>query len=695
MTYISSIYDSLMYRLLLTAGLFAGSSVNYLTAQTEVLLETYTVVAPHLPSGQTSCDFGPLRSAQPIDLAALLSAQMPSIAMVRKSPLAGDILVRGLSRDNLLVTVDETRTYCACPNRMDPPAFHVSTQQIESVRLRTGPFTVDEGASVGGVVAVRTNEPTVRTEARAYGYAGSFDYWAGGLTLGGNLFRREQVYETNARGGIYYQTGGVYEDGSGFLFTRLPGTNYRPEFQDRDAFTVLSAEARLRVELPRGGEMSLGYGYQDAEDILYPGLQMDALSDVMHRASVGVRLPSESILADEWSASLSFSRVEHDMRDTFRLSSQNNPAFLSRGYMMRTEAESGHLGLRLAAYRQGENDHFRYGLDLRRRTWDADNVVGPNANHMLPDVVAVTYGGWAVWESRHGPWAVESGIRLDLTTSKAEESIALVQNLQATSTNEREEILPSFYVLVSRELGEGWTVYVGPGYASRQPDPQERYVSLDRPMHHPDWVGNPDLDAVGNWETQVGVHWSCDRASIQGSVFHAWLQDLIYLQKLALPNNAKATSYTNLDARLYGFSLDGFWRVAEGLQAEAGLAWQEGVKEPKLSASRVLAEIPPLRARLALTAEWERITVRAECQFQDRLDRLDPDLNEKALDGWVTLGLKVTGRITEHIAAVVGVDNLTDATYAVANAYLRDPFSNSTIVNDPGRFWYVRVGVDY
>lgn len=688
-------HDSPLPRLIVTAGLLAGPSAHRLPAETVVQLETYTLVAPHLPSGQTTCDCGPLREAKPIDLAALLSSQMPAIAMARKSPLAGDILVRGLSRDNILVTVDDTRTYCACPNRMDPPAFHVSAQQIESVSLRTGPFSVEEGASVGGVVSVRTGEPTARTEARAYGYAGQFDYWAGGLTVGGNLFRRDQVYETNGRGGFYYQTGGVYEDGGGVPFTRMPGTNYRPEYQDRAAFSVLSVEARVRVELPRGGQMTFGYGYQDAEDVLYPGLQMDALTDVMHRASVGVRMPSESVLADEWSATVSFSRVDHDMRDTLRLSSQTNPAYLTRGYMMRTEAESGHLGLRLDANRKWANDYFRYGIDLRRRTWDADNVVGPNANQMLPGVVAETIGGWAVWESRRGPWALESGIRLDWAASKAEESIALVQNLRGTTTNGRDEILPSFYLLVSRDLGEGWTVYGGPGYASRQPDPQERYVSLDRPMQNPDWVGNPDLDAVGNWETQAGLRWSSDRATVHCSFFHSWLHDTIYLQKLALPNNAKATSYTNLDARLYGCSLDGFWRVTDWLQAEAGLAWQEGVKERKISASEVLAEIPPLRARLALSAVWKRITVRAEWQFQDRLDRLDPDLHEKPLDGWVTLGLKLTGRITEHSAVVVGVDNVTDATYAVANAYLRDPFSNSTIVNDPGRFFYVRLGMDY
>jgi outer membrane receptor protein involved in Fe transport len=37
------------------------------------------------------------------------------------------------------------------------------------------------------------------------------------------------------------------------------------------------------------------------------------------------------------------------------------------------------------------------------------------------------------------------------------------------------------------------------------------------------------------------------------------------------------------------------------------------------------------------------------------------------------------------------VDNLFDKNYAVANAFVRDPFRNGVIVNEPGRFFYLRV----
>lgn len=123
-------------------------------------------------------------------------------------------------------------------------------------------------------------------------------------------------------------------------------------------------------------------------------------------------------------------------------------------------------------------------------------------------------------------------------------------------------------------MSESLNLYTGLGYATRPPDPQERYMNLDKPGTNPDWVGKPDLDPVHNLEWQSGFSWQAGDLALKGSAFYAWLDDLVYLGKLAVPN--KATSYTNIDARLYGFSLDSEWTASETITLKAGLAWQRG-----------------------------------------------------------------------------------------------------------------------
>lgn len=672
------------------------ASLTSLSADSEAMpvyeLEPLLLVAPNVWIPDADIHRSRISSAKPVDLAAILSSQLPEAALTRKGPLAGDIVLRGFSRDNVIITVDDNKTFCACPNRMDPPAFHVSSQQIETISVRSGPFSVDQGGSVGGTVAVQTTAPSTTAFLRGYGYYGSYDYLAGGMTMGYPLSD-----SLSALGGFYHQRGGVYEDGSGVRFTQLPGSNYQAEFVDETAFDVFTAEAKAAYKLGEKGSVVVNYAIQDARDVLYPGLRMDAPSDTMNRASVALRLPIDSAIADELEGSLAFSHVDHDMQDSFRTSANNmGGAFVARGYFMRTQAKSAYVGGRLELSKSLEADTYvRYGADVKRRYWDANNIIGNMRNDMLPDTLTESVGIWSVYEYRSGEWAFESGMRLDISRSKARESIAFLQGVRGTSTNHRSDVLPSVYALVSRDMTPSLNSFAGLGLASRTPDPQERYMNLNRPAANSDWVGNPDLDPVYNLEAQGGMRWNSLKWDAQITAFHAWLMDYVYLARLNV--GAGATSYENIDARLYGLSMDAGWNALDCLRIEAGLAWQEGVKEsrPTNATNNVLSEVPPLRARLAALFNFEDLSIKAEVQHQDDFDRVDADLGEVSLPGWTVLNLASSYRLNEQVSLSMGVDNVLDRTYAVSNAFVRDPFRSSVVVNEPGRFWFMRAGLEF
>jgi len=655
-------------------------------------LDPLVVVAPNVWGAESQVYGEAMRSAKPLDLAEILSAQLPSTALTRKGPLAGDLVLRGFTRDNIVITVDGNQTFCACPNRMDPPAFHVSSQQIEGVRVRTGPFSVDQGGSVGGTVAVRTTAPLDAAFARFYGYFGSFDYIAAGATGSYPL-----TAEMHAVGGLYYQRGGVFKDGDGVRFTELPGTNYQPQYFDSTAFEVFSAEAKAAHSVGTQGLLTVQYAVQEAQDVLYPGLRMDAPSDTMHRVAVNLRTPVDLQMADTLEATLALSHVDHDMRDSLRTSvNAMGGAFAARGYFMRTQATSMFVSGRLEMTKSLlTTAHLRYGADWKRRYWEADNIIGNQSNNMLPDTVQDTFGVWGVYEERTGPWAVEMGGRLDVGRSAAREDLSFLQSVRSGSPDEGYDWLPSAYALASRELLTGLDTYVGLGFASRIPDPQERYMQLDRPMANVDWVGDPQLDPVRNLEMQGGLRWQGGHADAQLTVFHAWVFDYIYLQQLNVGSGA--TSYTNMDVRLYGVSADVGWQGGDSLRLEAGLAWQEGVKETYSAeaTSDVLGEVPPLRGRLAALFEFADFTAKAEGQLQSDFDRIDPAIGEVPIGGWAVLNLAGSYRFNEHFGVSVGVDNVFDRTYAVANSFIRDPFRSGIIVHEPGRFWFVRGGVEF
>ncbi|MEX0320610.1 MAG: TonB-dependent receptor [Puniceicoccaceae bacterium] len=654
-------------------------------------LNPFVVVAPNMTGPESVVDARELRESKPIDLGSILSSQVPDIALSRKSPLAGDVVLRGMSKDNVLITVDDTKTFCACPNRMDPPIFHVSSQQVESLSIRKGPFSVKQGATTGGAIFVKSRPADEESGGSAYFFAGSFGFLAGGLS-GGTGELGEGLY---AQSGIYWQQGDVFEDGSGTLYTRLPGTNFRPDYQDGRSFEVLNLEAKASASLSEKSSIAVGYALQDARDVLYPGLKMDAITDTLHRGSISFKQASDGDIMDEWSVSFALSQVHHDMQDTYRMSSQMNPNFAKRGFMMRTVAEAAYYGLQIEARKALDEAVVSYGLDLTRREWDADNQLMMMTNDMLPDVRSEQAGAWAVYESVRGDLRYEAGARLDFAESEAREDISFLQNLRQTDSNRADDVMASAYLLMDYTLNENQSVYAGIGRGSRLPDPQERYINLNRPSTKPEWIGNPDLDPVTNTELQLGTRYRNEGFSLSANLFHSWLSDYIYLSSI-MSEGSKATTYENIDARIYGLSMNMDTFLTESVSLNMGMAWQEGVKSSSSFASSndYLAEVPPLRAIFGLTWQNDDLYIKVTSQFQDDLTRVDTDLNEREIDSSWTFNVLAHWQLNDQFTISAGVDNIFDETYAVANSFVRDPFSNSVIVNEPGRFCYIRLSVE-
>ncbi|RME68843.1 MAG: TonB-dependent receptor [Verrucomicrobia bacterium] len=676
---------------LVAAGIF---SLSMQGAET-VVLDEFPVTGETLLRGSSAVTQAQITLSKPVDIAEVLAGQTPSVGFVRKGPVAGDFVLRGLGRDNVQVAVDGCAMHGACPNRMDPPAFHVSAQQIERIVVRSGPFNVEHGGTVGGSVRIETRSIGDATAAGAAAYAGSWGYYSGMAHGGGRLGA------LRANGGISLQQGGVYRDGDGTRFTELAGTNFRPEYRETTAFRIFQLQGRATYEAGEAGEVTLAGGFNRSSDVLYPGLKMDTLRDESWRASAAWSRAIDGGLFSRITVEGHFSGVYHDMRDSFRLTA-TNPMFSGRGFMMRTLAWSRTAELRAIGEGTWSGGTLRAGLDHSERRWDADNLVMVQANDMLPDVLVRRTGAFVAntWE-REGT-SVETGVRLDLATAKARGDLAFTQAAHGTTTNRRRDGLTSAYVLAQRAIADGWRAYAGLGHGQRLPDPQERYFNLNRPMMRGDWVGNPDLDPVRATEVQAGIAGAAGTWTVKGSLFHSWLNDYVYLARLepapgSPANPANTRSYRNIDARLFGAELTATWMPAEAWRAEFGAAFQRGTRDRSLpgNTSDVLGEVPETKLRAALEwtpGEWR---LRAAVAGAFDQDRVDPDLAEVPVDGWMTVDVLVSRQIGAAWLVTVGCENLFDETYRLHNAYLRDPFAAGVVVNEPGRFLYMRASWRY
>ena len=125
------------------------------------------------------------------DLADSLMRTVPSISVVRRSGIANDIILRGQKKDNINVLMDGTKTYGACPNRMDPAISHILTNNIESVKVTEGPYDVENFGTLSGSVEVKTKKPAEEFSGEVNLNAGSWNYKKASATVSGgyDMFR--------------------------------------------------------------------------------------------------------------------------------------------------------------------------------------------------------------------------------------------------------------------------------------------------------------------------------------------------------------------------------------------------------------------------------------------------------------------------------------------------------------------------
>jgi iron complex outermembrane receptor protein len=521
------------------------------------------------------------------------------------------------------------------------------------------------------------------------GLAGDDALWSGDFAAGGPLGRRWRGLL-----GASYQQGLSYRDGDGRRQTELPGLNYQPAARDELAFAIRHAELHATWNGATGGVLALHAAGNDARQVLYPTLLMDALRDRSSRLGLSWSAPAARPLADRWRVAMHHERVEHDMSDALRTSSVGT--WSARGYMMRTIAATTGAGFSAEAEVSRPAADFVYGGQLTHRNWIADNVVGPNSNRMLPDATTRQAGVFVQAERVAGAWKLKTGARVDAWRTHAARDIAFVQAAHGTPANTRCDMAPSGFVLIERRARDA-ALYAGLGHGARVPDPQERYIAVDRPGTGTDWVGNPALDVVRATEVTVGTRVHAGPGRLAARVFHSWLENYIVLQRLVPAagsgaNASRTESYGGIAADLTGAEIQADVTWAERWTLTMSAAGQRGQKRISSAAGsdRDLSEIPPWRGRVTLHWSQPAGWIEAELQWARRQNRLDADAGERPLPGYGVLHLRAERAFSKTFTLSLGMENLFDRTYATHNAYTRDPFAAGIVVNEPGRSAYAQ-----
>jgi len=617
------------------------------------------------------------------DLGEMLSQTLPEITHVRNSGVGNDIILRGFRKDNINVTIDDAKVCGACPNRMDPPAMHVSSSQIASVEVQEGPFDVTQFGSLGGKINVVTKDPEKGMHGEVSTTLGSFDYQKLSTTVeGGND-------KVQALVGFSRETSGQYKDGDGLTLAEqtdaltAPASmqKYATAYKDMDAYTRNNYWAKLVGNIGNNQKLTLSYFGDRADDILYPRYPMDAKIDDTDMFKAKYELFNLSDFSDKLKLEAYHSKVQHEMGTYYRKSA-------SGGVVMIAPVDAIIKGASIENTVNLSGTKVSIGLDSSIRNWDGfrySSAAPATKTILLPDVDTKNIALYTKATKTIGDYEINGGLRYDDTSIDADQTKTGYSAAQDKDYNNL-----SGNIMVKYNLSSTTSIFTGVGQSTRVPDAKELY-----------WLNSThnNLNETKNREIDLGAEHTSGNFHVKGTAFYSNLKDFIYQYK----NGAATSTWANIDAKIVGFDLQADYLLNNDWRIESGMAYQKGSKKDtdqldnlttQVQTDKDLAEIPPMKGRVALVMDTGTNYLMTEW-IAAKAQTIDSDNGEKDIAGYSILNLKYGHDFQNGFSFNAGINNFFDRTYAVNNGYIGNELitgitgsTDPLVLNEPGRSFY-------
>jgi len=607
---------------------------------------------------------------------------------IRKGGIANDVILRGFSGKDLNVLIDGQRVYGACPNHMDPAAFHIDFSEVDRVDAAKGPFDIRNQGSLGGVLNIVTRNPSAGVHGSVILSSGAYGYYNPSATFS---YGRGQI---SVLGGFSYRRSRPYADASGQLFTSY--ANYLPGAGETAAFKAGSGWAKVSYAPKAGHLVLLSYTRQEADDVLYPYLMMDAIYDNTDRVNLTYEIAPARGAFKALRLNTNFSQVRHWMTDAFRVTSLDKP----RDYSMGTFASTSVVGAKVEA----DTLHWTFGLEAYERGWEARTELAGMAyaeQNSIPDVASNALGGFVDYRTDlSAGLSLTAGGRLDVARTRADSLLAntdLYFAYHSTRSVSASDVYPSGHVQLTYAISPSLDLSVGAGHTVRVPDARERYFALKRAGS--DWVGNPELAVSRNTGLNVSLSYRTGAFLLKGDAYHSSVLDFVTVTDRTKVNtvpgimNAMARSYENVDARISGGEVEGTWTFARSWSLSTSLAYVRGTRPLATETGTVrgnLPEIPPLNWRSVLRYDTGRFWGEIEGIVAARQSKVDTALQELATPGHELFNARL-GVTVMDVRIWAGLNNVFDVRFAEHLSYFRDPFRSGVRVYEPGRNLFINV----
>jgi iron complex outermembrane receptor protein len=629
--------------------------------------DTIVVTAPRLTATDAATEADEELSTGP-DGAAFIARQ-PGAAVVANGTLSGQVQMRGLFGERILLRINGQRFATGGPNAMDPAMHYAPMMLIDRIEIARGISPVRDGPGLGGGVN------TILKHAR----------FGDGSSLSPQIDLTSQyrsVDDSVAIGGLVALASdslrlgviGSYEAGDDIRFPggRIGSTSFHR--------TVYGVQAGFRAG---PGEFSLEYRRQDTGRSGNPPFAMDIVYFHTDFARAGFEGDLNDDLRLEVHAN--YTGVSHRMNNY-----ELRPAPIIA--MTRQSDTYADTMAADASLRFGSADrHIRVGGDfeLIDKGYVLYNPLSPAFFiHPLDRASSDRVGGFVEWRSGFGAIESELGLRIDRHGASTGPS-RFGPGVPAGPVN-----LANAFALADRNWSgtsvdaslrlwaemDAFTPRLTLAHKTRAPSLIERYSWLPTEASGGladgnIYVGDVNLKIEKAWIAELGVDWQGVTAYARPVIYYRRINDFIQgipfdttpgilNTPVEIVSNGSGDPtplrFANTDARIWGADIAFGAKIAGPLRLDGVASY---VRAERTDIADNLYRMAPANGRLAVSWEESRWSISVEGQFIARQHHVSATNTEAPSAGYVLANISGYWLIRDGVRLDLGIENLFDTYY--------------------------------
>lgn len=609
----------------------------------------------------------------------------PCVSLIRRGNFALEPTLRGMSGGQVAITIDGMKMHSACVDKMDPITAYIEPENLRLLEVSMGSGDVSAAQTQGGTLNLVTIKPNF---IEGFSGSGELSYGNNSPLARGRGSLNYSLGNTAVRGSFSVKRSGDYSTGGG---VQVANSGFKKENYKVDILHKLTDRQ----------DISLSYIRDDARNIGYPALIMDATKTQSNIVSIDYKVREISKLIPLATAKIYWNTVNHLMDDYSRSKTEIEQREIMPAMYMPMDGSTQTAGLIADVILATNNQTLKLTMDIFHLSAFADMTMLPvagGAQMYLINLAGIDNLNTALaadwnYEPVSSDFRYRIAARIDysrrtLTDTEGKNAFAafwssdnVARNYSATSIN----------FAIEYSVDANTTLRISAARASRLPTHIENYgFYLYNPLDNAIYMGNPGLEPERGWQSELGIQYRTDDIQWKANIFTNYIENYIAGRTIIKPdtNNTQFPQafrrYESIGgASIIGIEADCSLKLSDDWNVRATYRWQSG---RSIELNESLPWMPPME--MTTLVHWKHNEIWAEFGSRIAARQVNTSRTISAEDetpGFVVLDVRGGVPIGAGIVISGGVDNILDK-------YFWD-YSSVRNLPSTGRNIYISAGI--